>query len=578
MQLDVMLLPVQDACTELYFHAERDVSCHAGGMRLAGGCVVSFDGYYNLFPIGTYRKYTVCTSPQLVLEARGRGRVRLTACDVQGNVLLEESTSVNAENFCKVTMHPEIPEQAAAVFWSFSAETDCELRSAVLTANAPMQREIRLAAGICTYHREPFIQCNAAAVSGYLQRIGASSHHLLIADNGGTLSGLLPELPHVTTLPNPNTGGSGGFSRIMQEVLQSEAGFTHLLLMDDDIEFRPEILGKLLFFLSHCRAEYAHVTVGGAMSLLDMPWIQFEAGAKFLEGGVLHGLMQGLDLRSRENCIRYAAVEQEADYNSWWCCCMSVEKIRNAGLSMPFFFKMDDVEYALRLGQPVVCLSGVCVAHEDFVKKYNPAIEYYNTRNTLITAALHDRTGGRLRTIRNLVSAVCRNVFLQRYETAGLILRAYGDFLKGADFLRNTDASALHREIMRCVPECESIPEGTELTPPVPVPSLLRMLTLGGILLPCSRDTAAVDAFHAYSAEGFRVRELLHCYPMTGRMYRTHLQRGRALRLLLRMLTSAAVLLFRREWAVRSFREASGTLCSTEYWEKVNRFRENDAV
>ena len=103
MQLDVMLLPVQDECTELYFHAERGVSCHAGGMRLAGGCVVSFDGYYNLFPIGTYRKYTVCTSPQLVLEARGRGRVMLTACDAQGNVLLEESTSVNAENFCKVT-------------------------------------------------------------------------------------------------------------------------------------------------------------------------------------------------------------------------------------------------------------------------------------------------------------------------------------------------------------------------------------------------------------------------------------------------------------------------------------------
>lgn len=568
-----MLLPQMGECSELFYHSTKpdQVQCHDGTLLLQSGASVTFDGYYNLFPQMIYRNYTVCTSPVLHVRLQGRGTLFLAACDAKGFVLAEESSHIAADDPCDNQLQlTDLPAQAAAVYWWFTAETDCVLSQGYLTFTEAVQRDVRLAIGICTYRREVFVKRNTAALISFFAARTDRIHHLFIADNGGTLDGVLPASPYLTAVKNPNTGGSGGFARVMLEVLRSETAFTHMLLMDDDVSFRPEILDRLCFFLSHCREEYAHVTVGGAMSLLDAPWMQFEAGAKFLEGGILQGLMQNLDLRDAKNCIRNAAAPQEADYNSWWCCCMSVEKIRKAGFPMPFFFKMDDVEYALRLGEKVICLPGMCVAHEDFVRKYNPALEYYIVRNTLITAALHDRLGGKAAVIRRLFSAVLRNILLQRYETAGLILRAYEDFLKGADFLRDTDASALHREIMQYAPQCEPAPEGTELSDAAPVSKKLRLLTLGGMLLPCNRDSAVVDAFSAGSAEGFCVREIWHYYPMTGRMYRTQLQRGKAIRLLLRTAGRAAKLCL-SDAAVNSLKTEVKNMTGAEFWKECNR-------
>lgn len=571
MAYDVMLLPEQDECAELFFHAAEAVRCRSGLLYLQPDDRISFDAYYNLFPAKVYHDYTVCTSPALHVTLQGRGTLTLTACDEEGRVLAEETACFANASPARTVLEMPLPEQAAAVYWSIGAESECTVHSAYFAFQEQPQREITLAVGICTYRREKFVKRNAAALISFFAERAERTQHLFISDNGGTLDGVLPVSPYLTAVNNPNTGGSGGFARVMLEALHSETAFTHILLMDDDVTFRPEILDRLWFFLSYCREEYAHITVGGAMCLLDKPWMQFEAGAKFLTGGRLQGLMQNLDLRDAENCIRNAAAPQEADYNSWWCCCMSMERVRKAGLPMPFFFKMDDVEYALRLGEKVVCLPGMCVAHEDFVKKYNPALEYYITRNTLITAALHNRSGGKKTMIRNLVTAVLRNVLLQRYETAELILRGYSDFLKGADFLRNTDAAALHREILQSTPDCVPAPEGTKPDEPVPVSGAVRMLTLGGLLLPCNRKSAVVDAFYAGTADAFRVRELVHFYPMTGMMYRTRVRRGEAVKLLGGAAAVSVKLFLKGHNTKKDFCERHVEISDPAFWEKIDR-------
>ncbi len=562
----MLLLPERGECAEMFYHTPDAVQQDAAGLHLPQGARITFDAYYNLFPALTYRKYTVCTTPELTVRVQGNGTVCLNACAADGAILAQERADFAHPQTADITLKLTLPAETAAVYWSCQANAQCTLSDAFLTfAEAPV-RTVTLAVGICTYCREEFVLRNAALIDRQLARMPDAPHRLFIADNGGTLAGQLPASARVQLVTNPNTGGSGGFARTMQETLCADTAFTHLLLMDDDISFRPEILERLVYFLSHCRTEYAHVTVGGAMCLLDAPWMQFEAGALFLPGGVLNGLMQNLDLRKAENCIYNVSAPHKPDYNSWWCCCMSVEKIREAGLPMPFFFKMDDVEYALRLGQPVVCLPGLCVAHEDFVRKYNPALEYYITRNTLFTAAMHGRQGGKADMIRRMLSAVLRSVLLQRYDTAELILRAYHDFLRGTAFLGQTDPAALHHEILQSAPSFVEAPEGTQLTKPVPVSGWLRMLSLGGMLLPCNRESSVVDAFFAGSAEGFRVRELLHFSPKTKTGYRTRLCRARAAKLLLRTCCMALRLLFVR----RSLCTQSDALQSMEFWEKYN--------
>ncbi len=569
-----MLLPQMGECSELFYHSAtpEQVQCYDGTLLLQSGASVSFNGYYNLFPQMIYRNYTVCASPFLHVCLQGKGMLFLTACDAKGNILAEETARIAADAPCDNQLQlTDLPAQAAAVYWHFTAETDCVLSEGYLTFAEAVQRDVRLAVGICTYRREEFVKRNTAALVSFFSERTDRIHHLFISDNGGTLDGVLPASSYLTAVQNPNTGGSGGFARVMLEVLRSETTFTHILLMDDDVSFRPEILDRLWFFLSYCRAEYARMTVGGAMCLLDTPWLQFEAGARFLTGGYLQGLMQNLDLRSAETCIRNAAAPQEADYNSWWCCCISLESIRKAGLPMPFFFKMDDVEYALRLGEKVICLPGMCVAHEDFVKKYNPALEYYIVRNTLITAALHDRLGGYGTMLRNLLSVVLRNVLLQRYETAELILRAYGDFLKGPAFLKDTDAAALHGIILQCAPKCEPIPPEMHPDHPEQLPKLLRMLTMGGMLLPCNRKSAVVDAFYASTADAFRVRELVHLYPMTGLGYRTRLKRTTAMKLLCRTGWTAAKLLLKVRSLRGNFCTEAAAFADPIFWENMDQ-------
>lgn len=572
MVFDVMLLPEQGSCTELYFHpSDTDAAmCRNASLHLRAQSHVSFDAYYNLFPAKVYREYTVCTAPTLCLRAKGNGTAVLIACDADGAVLAEEAADFSSAVPTELSIALQLPEHTAAVYWKCIAASDCELYAAHLSFDEQPQRTVTLAVGICTYRREAFVLQNAARLSALFAKLPQEAHHLFIADNGGTLQEKLTNSAYVTVFQNPNNGGSGGFARVMQEVLRSEIPFTNLLLMDDDVEFRAEILLRLIFFLSHCREEYAQVSVGGAMCLLDQPWMQFESGAKLLQGGILQGLQMYLDLRDAKNCIRNAAAPQEAQYHSWWCCCMSLDQVRKAGLPLPFFFKMDDVEYALRLGQPTISLAGVCVAHEPFEKKYNPALDYYNTRNILITCALHHREYGAVRRVRQLCCAVMRNVLLQRYETAELILRAYADFLKGAEFLKKTDSLQLHREIMQHTPACEPMPPDLQGDAAKPVSNVLRMLTFGGMLLPSDKHCAVVDAFHAGSAEAFRAREICHCYPMMGMMYRTKLSRARAFRLFMKSCGLSVKMLICYKKAKRSYRTNYVFLKGEQFWRKCN--------
>ncbi len=562
--------PYAEDCAALFLHTQPAVlKPHRPviqGICLSEGETVDFDGYYNLFPLKQYRDFTTCTSPTLTITAEGAGSISVVACKADGS-----RETVLTEDFCcptteTLTLCPILPDDTAAFYWSCTASKETLLLDAVCAFAEPPTREIRLAVGICTYQREAFVLRN---VQELIQQ--TIPCHVLIADNGNTLQDRLPKSEHITLLPNRNTGGSGGFARVMQAVLSQGDAFTHLLLMDDDVTFHPVMLQKLVHFLSYCREEFWGMTVAGAMCLLDAPWQQFEAGAKFLDGGVLQGLQMGIDLRELSGCLQNITAPQEADYASWWCCCMAVERIRAARLPLPLFFKMDDVEYALRMGVQTVALPGVCVAHEAFEKKYHPALDYYITRNTLITCAVHHRAYGAFGRIRQLFGAVLRQILLQRYDGAALILRAYADFLRADTLLKDPAPDKHHRAIRSALPAMEAADPALQAAPANHVSRVMRILTLGGLLMPASRAEVVVDMQRASTADAFGAKRLVHLNPLSHTCYRTTLSRKRAWCLFWRTVAMAWRLLIGYAGACRKLETQLTYLRGEHFWGQYNK-------
>ena len=148
-----------------------------------------------------------------------------------------------------------------------------------------------------------------------------------------------------------NIGGSGGFSRSMDETVRA-GDSDYLLILDDDITLEPESILRAATFADLARKP---TIVGGHMfSLYDR--------------SVLHAFAESIAPRKwwwetspntkarhdfgRRNLRNTPWLHRraEADYNGWWMCLIPTKIIKELGLAIPVFIKWDDAEYAVRAG------------------------------------------------------------------------------------------------------------------------------------------------------------------------------------------------------------------------------------
>lgn len=182
------------------------------------------------------------------------------------------------------------------------------------------------------------------------------------------------------------------------------------------------------------------------MLLENNPTTQFEAGASYLNGRLVPN-GRGLDLSDRKILLKNGQ-NVPVQYNAWWYCCLPVSAIKTCGLPLPLFIKTDDVEYGLRLGAKVALLNGIGVWHSEFSSKYSLYLEYYIKRNEMIVSAIHGSGAGTFCSLWKLIRTCSRACLIRE---AGIIYfesRACADFLKGPEFLLETDGEALHRDLM----------------------------------------------------------------------------------------------------------------------------------
>lgn len=555
MVLQHIRFPQRTICAEEELYFWRGLPAIASpeeeGIHFVKGQEVKFDTYINSFSLQKWVEYTDLDNVVLVLKLSGKFTVTLLqywAVEQRGDQAKEEVSGVKYTELDSITVESQEAKEFSFPFVTkdkhgILAFKICLLGEAGVlhdgyyaTEIAPSRvRDVKIAIGICTFKREAYVARNMQNLKrGILENAASPLKdrlEIFIADNAGTLKREEIEDKKIHLFYNKNTGGSGGFSRAMVEVNNanaSGAGFTHILLMDDDVIFDPESIYRTFAILSLVNEKYKDAFVGGAMFRTDKQWLQYASGEVWRGEKVydcIYTYNHNIDMRKIE-CILSNEALISANYQGWWYCVIPMSICRTDNLSLPFFIKMDDIEYSIRNMKHLILLNGINTWHEAFETKYSVSNEYYTARNTLIVSAIHIGLS-----VNDVKKYLRKNVLYYlsnlKYREAELVCEATDDFCRGVDYLKSLDMQVKHRSVMK---------GGYKLVDTAELPvkfldglyerseneyedlhgskKLFRELTLNGLLLP-SNKVAVLGIFGGAHSQTYRAKYIVRYEPIT---------------------------------------------------------------
>ena len=411
---------------------------------------VSFDAFFNAFPASYWRRWTPIPLVLLRLTTSGSARVDVYRSNGRGRVIHVEGRPVVGDG---VDTTFELPLEGlfldGGYYWFSvsSGDRPFVLDKAEWCSGDPV--ELRpCSIGICTYNRAKECTETLAALTEDPFTL-AAVRRIYIADQGTVKLRSVPGFSEVAAklgdrlvvVEQANLGGSGGFSRVMYEVLQSEdAG--DVILMDDDIKPEPESVPRSIAFGS---AAGGRVLVHGHMfdlwsvsrlhntgDVVDFSDVRPRAADEELQ-----------DFDLTENPL--AATPQlhrrfDSVFGGWWMCLVPREALLRLGLSLPFFIKWDDIEYGLRardFGYSTVTLPGAGVWHMPFHVKdvQTDWTAYFECRNRLTVALLYGTDRSIRGAIFNNFQIVVKNLLSMNYSAVRLHQLAIDDLMRGPDFM-----------------------------------------------------------------------------------------------------------------------------------------------
>ncbi|HEY5361355.1 MAG TPA: glycosyltransferase [Streptosporangiaceae bacterium] len=426
---------------------------------------VSFATYFNAFPASYWSRWTTVDAVTLRVRLAGAATLIVYRSSAKGLSHAVETIEVEGDE-------PETIERTLPLtqfidggwYWfdivaGSRGTTLIEAEWAALTEPAAPGR---ISIGITTFNRPEFMAAQLRTLGDAAEVIELVDA-IYVVDQGTRRTAEHPDFPDAAKriadrlhlIEQGNIGGSGGFSRAMDETLRASQS-DYLLLLDDDITLDPEGILRAVAFADLARRP---TIIGGHMfSLYDRSVLhafgETVAPYKWWWGAAPH-TKQFHDF-GRRNLRNTPWLHRrvDADYNGWWMCLIPTKVIEEIGLALPVFIKWDDAEYGLRArknGFPTVSMPGVAAWHVPWQDK-NDAQDwqaYYHLRNRVVTALLHspyDR-GGRL--VAESAETQVQHLLSMQYSTAVLRLRAIEDVLSGPEHL--------HRELQTKMTELRDI-------------------------------------------------------------------------------------------------------------------------
>lgn len=470
MELFPITLPKSNICTEteLYYRSSQPVQYEeqAGQLSLKRKTVLTLDTYFNCFSYQKYLQYTSAQVLEVHLQLQGQFQLRLlkaqlTGKNVQRTVLLTQQAQ--QEQLTDTVILYDFSQESGNGF--LYLELTALSKTAVFgggfyaspIAEGRMQ-PTKIAAVICTYKREHYVQRNldhlAQALFAVPEQEAAQHLEVFVVDNGRTLRREKIETPYVRLFPNKNCGGSGGFTRGIIEALRRKEEFSHVLLMDDDILLESNVLVKTIRFLQILRPEHQDLAIGGSMLRLDAMTVQHEAGGRWTGIRIMHG-NHNLDLTETTALLQNEALKMP-QYNAWWYCCLPLYLIDEKNLPLPFFIKVDDIEYGIRVIKKLLILNGIGIWHEPFENKVAPQLDYYDVRNKLVINTLYEKKQLLLKNLFLVMRYVGKNLLKGYPEMAVFSVMGCQDYLNGIRYFRELNLEKQHQALQQVYKKLEN--------------------------------------------------------------------------------------------------------------------------
>lgn len=421
---------------------------------IPAGKRVSFCSYFNAFPAGYWRRWSMLDKVRLRLRMAGEGAILVYRS--RGTNDAEHIHTLYVDSDAAVPKQIELslaPFVEGGWYWFeiVAYGRTVVLEEADWCTVTDQTGHGTATIGITTFNRPDWCvgQLFAIAESDSVLDV---IDEVIVIDQGTEQVSAHPDFsaaaealgPRLRVVCQTNLGSSGGFARAMLETLQADRS-NYVVVLDDDVILEPESIVRCLHLADLARSP---TIVGGHMFDIYRRSVLHEFGAVVSRQtwwvdpapytGKSHD-MAAQTLRQTDWLHRRA----DGDYCAWWMCLIPTDVIRKIGLSFPFFIKWDDIEYGLRAGVngvPAVTLPGAGVWHAPWRSKDDEVDwhTYFNQRNRLITVLLYSaaKNGGRLP--KTSFSLLLRQALAMQYSTVELRLSAIDDVLKGPAALHSS--------------------------------------------------------------------------------------------------------------------------------------------
>lgn len=445
---------------EVYYRADGQAAFDAQSEALAFAGTVDFLTYFNSCPAVKWRKYAGIQQIYLHLELsgdvctllfRGISKGDAAPSELSSGQRLTGGTKLDSG---RIAYDVAVPANNKDVIgFSLQARGSVTLHNAYYYAEVEEAavNSVRLALSTTTFKKEQYIVPNIELVKrevlGSTDPV-ASNFHMFVVDNGRTLDAAALTGDGVTVLPNKNVGGAGGFARGMMEAMADPSGFTHVLLMDDDVKVSAESLKRTYNLLALAQGKYKGAFINGAMLAIEEPNLQFEDVSFVLKSGAYRRVKDDLYIDDVRDVAANEATDVEVAkaYGAWWYSCIPLAEVREHGLPLPVFVRCDDVEYGMRTNPTYMTMNGICVWHEGFEGRFRPSVDCYQyIRNFMIMIAVDDCASESM-----FVRRWERNVHLHmrtmEYNTVELFLDGMEDYLKGPEYLAAVSGEELMKK------------------------------------------------------------------------------------------------------------------------------------
>lgn len=445
-----------------------------GELTIGAHGYADFMTYFGSFSLNKWRQYTSLADLTPVLRFESSEPVDVTLTQMQYHRVEKriiehkgsESANRGEDGWLQYEIaYPQGLDAEVVAFTALAGEKATTIRNVRYAADLPEGRDVRIEIITTTFRKEAQVTGNIETLRNALLDDPQWAPHfrLTVVDNGRTLDpSVTGGNPSITLIPNGNVGGAGGFAAGMLHAL--DGGWaTHVLMMDDDVTVCPESFKRTVRLLSYASGEYEHAIVAGAMLSNANFELQQEDLGVIQPGRYLNPLKPRL-LLDREYDITLneqlqPATGQQGVYSAWWYSCVPLGTVRRTGLPIPLFYRRDDVEYATRIQERealrFMTLNGVCVWHDTFDLRWNPAVEVYlSVRNLLIQQAFTpDPMNSTAAIISYLTGLFDNHARRLDYRSMEQMCDGIDDYFQGPDFYRHpVGERLLKRELQKNEP------------------------------------------------------------------------------------------------------------------------------